>query len=199
MPMTDLDLVPAFANHKKTLHLLSEDKHNNASSEFLTDSPELAIAFDEVKSEYEFNCCGKHPSCFRSVDAILQVQGKIYFIEFKNEKICGDEIHLKISDTTIIFNDICSTSIDLLRKVCTFILVYNKDKNKLTKHEVESNILAAPYYNSIADNVEKLSSQPYHLVRFKLHRFRKTFFSDVFTFNETELKKFLTEHNLRVS
>lgn len=198
----NLNLIPIFVNHRKTLQVLSSDNHNQnvIDTQYMTDSSELAIAFDDVKEEYEFTHCNKIKNAFSSVDAILQFDTMIYFIEFKNGQIKNrveDQIHNKISDTILIFNELMHTTIDFERKNVEFILVYNEKKNRLTEKEETNNISNSPHFSSLSRSVNLLGNN--HLVRFKMHRFVQTFFLDVYTMDEGEFKNFLIEHNLRIS
>ena len=66
------------------------------------------------------------------VDAILQIDGKILFIEFKNGKIKdkqSDSIVIKILESLLMFCDIADCKISQVREVADLILVYNAEKN----------------------------------------------------------------------
>ena len=66
------------------------------------------------------------------VDAILQIGGKILFIEFKNGKIKdkqNDSIVIKILESLLMFCDIADCKISQVREVADLILVYNAEKN----------------------------------------------------------------------
>lgn len=200
--MINLNLFPIFINHRKTMQVLSSDNHdsNVANTQYMKNSPELAIEFDKVKEEYEFIRYDKAKDAFSSVDAILQLDRIIYFIEFKNGRInnkAEDQIHNKISDTTLIFNELMHTTLDFERKKVEFILVYNEKKNRLTEKEIINNISSSPYFSLLSESVNLLGNN--HLIRFRMHRFIRTFFLDVYTVDESEFKNFLIEHNLRIS
>ena len=79
--MNDLKEIEIFNRHLQTL--LSKDDSEN-SQQYMTDSEIVAISFDEVKAEYAAEFVSQAP---KSVDAILLIDGKILFIEFKNGKI----------------------------------------------------------------------------------------------------------------
>lgn len=128
-----------------------ECSYDSAADESMVDSDEKIINFDRVKTRY-MNSLGKSEECAASVDAVGEdVQGKVYFIEFKNGAIDDDNIRNKITESLLIYHDITHRTIQDTRKNTEFILVFNPDKIRLRPLERR------------AMNLARLSNVPCHL------------------------------------
>lgn len=130
--MINLDEIEYFSM-KDTLKNLSR----NAAS-YMTESDIMAISFDKAKEEYAKRYHLKVMPT--SNDALFQVKGRIFFVEFKdgnigyelqkNRKFRLDDIERKIYDSLFLFCDIANQHISDTRQYMTYILVYNHERNK---------------------------------------------------------------------
>ena len=114
--MIDFNAIKIFNRHLQTLKELSKDDSED-SQQYMTNSEIIAISFDDVKEEYSAEFVSQSP---KSVDAILQIDGKILFIEFKNGKIKdkqSDSIVIKILESLLMFCDIADCKISQVRKI----------------------------------------------------------------------------------
>ena len=96
-----------FVNNIKPLQILSRDDSNTNNIHYMVDSQISAIDFDKVKEIYAKGLgISQTPT---SIDAILPLEERFIFIEFKNGKINSEEkrnIKSKIKDSLLIFCDI---------------------------------------------------------------------------------------------
>lgn len=178
--MNDLKDIEIFNRHLQTLKELSKDDSEN-SQQYMTDSEIIAISFDEVKEEYATEFVSQAP---KSVDAILPIDEKILFIEFKNGKIKdkqSDSIVIKILESLLMFCDIADCKISQVREVADLILVYNAEKNPPHSQS----------FKNFADEIGKLAGEKN--IRFKLSRLKKIYFREVSTLTEAEFDKFLRD------
>lgn len=120
--------IELFNKYKSTIRDTSFDDNNNKR---LIDSNRECIDFDKVKEKYtkELNKIIDMPS---SVDAVILLENKFLFVEFKNENLRPDKnfpILKKAKDSFLIFGDITESKIKYIRENSIFILVYSKEKN----------------------------------------------------------------------
>ena len=97
-----------FTNNISTLKETSKDTSKvslGGIEQYLTDVQTNVINFDAVKTEYT-NKLGLSNSCACSVDALIVLDGKLAFIEFKNGKVVSRDLRLKVKDSLLIFCDI---------------------------------------------------------------------------------------------
>lgn len=117
-----------FSNNKNSLKEISKDDskiHSGGEIEYLSKSSKFAIDFDRVKSCY-FKEKDLLETYSASVDALFQSQdGKLYFVEFKNGTIDGDNITRKAKDSLFIFMDVTRTKFYEIRSDLSFLLVVN--------------------------------------------------------------------------
>lgn len=109
---------------------------------YMTLCRKTVVDFDRVKDVF-LNCLGESNEKAKSVDALV-MDNKIYLIEFKNGDARAEKhnIILKAKDSIAILNSIISQQIEFTRGNCIFILVYNKDKVKLSSKEMIAKKLA---------------------------------------------------------
>ena len=77
--MIDLTSFLEFRKHVKSIQSLSDDSQN---SQFLSDSHSCPIDFDAVNRQYCNAHIGSEDNA-KSVDALVLVNGRLTFIEFK--------------------------------------------------------------------------------------------------------------------
>ncbi len=172
--MIDIDSVPIFRDNKATLKSRSLD---NAEGEYMTESSIVATNFDDVKRIYT-NCLGHSDHDAYSIDALLQSQEAVVFIEFKNGKnIENSIIRWKAYDSLIMFNDLTDSTVKDSRKSIDLIVVYNKEKQK------------TPSRTEIGKTIMSLSGE--ELILFNLERYKGLYFHDVHTYSQDEFESYL--------
>ena len=175
----NLDSYPLLCQNKATLKETSKDTSNKDSPFHMTESERVVFDFDEIKRQYLLSL-GIQDNQQKSFDAILEHNGRIHFIEFKNggsKKDIINSIKGKVSEGLLIFCDIVSTSISFTRKYADFIVVYNAEKvNKSAKVKIQN-------------HVEKKSSDPYG--HFGIAKYRGLYFRDAKAFSMEQFEDFL--------
>ena len=196
-------------NHIKTLKELSKD---SAGDTFMIEDCRKAIDFDAVKGAYVKlceDCCipiekanPKNGDAYEakaySVDALFYADNNtIVFVEFKNGKLETSNVHNKVRDSLLIFNDITKKSLAEVRKNSEFILVYNKDLNK---NRIKKDIRI--FYDEVSplDFIHKHVAQKANLefIQFGVERFQGYCFTRVHTFNVTEMNDWLGKHQISI-
>ncbi len=171
-----------FNKNIQTLEQISLDKSNNA---YLVHSQLKAIDFDNLKRDYckQINA---HENNTSSADALLEHRGKLLMIEFKNgylSKMRRSDLEMmlknKMLHSLIMFCDITNKTTSYTRKKMIFILVYNEEKNKVSR-------------NYIKNHVVKKSKRK--LVRFGLDKFPESFYNEVLTLTPKEFKRYLEKN-----
>ncbi|UTC74370.1 hypothetical protein E4O03_09050 [Treponema sp. OMZ 792] len=182
-------------NFKTTLKNTSYDSANKI---YLSNLSIEVYDFDKIKDEYVNriikNYQGLSEGCFRSNDVLYRKENKLVFIEFKNgditSKLEKEKIRSKISESLLILADILNTTLSEIRKDCSYILVYNKNKNESFEKDRNSSI------NRIGSSIAALSGKK-HLIQ-DFYRY-KVFFDKVYTINETEFDYKKLESTVSVS
>lgn len=88
------NLASSFIIFKQAVSTLKETSKDDSSSdniEYMTECEKTAINFDRVKLKYAKKYFGNRNSAYKSVDALLQTDEMLYFIEFKNGVLSGEE------------------------------------------------------------------------------------------------------------
>ena len=194
--MIDLTSFLEFRKHVKSIQSLSDDSQN---SQFLSDSHSCAIDFDAVKREYCNAHIGSEDNA-KSVDALVLVNGRLTFIEFKNGNISSsqkkNDIKQKVYESLFIFHEISKIPLDTICSNLDFILVYNK-LNNVQGHKLQQ----SPSREAIFSVMSKKSKQS--IIRFSMDFLQSRVVSNVFTLNEIEfsslLKGSMISQGLRVN
>lgn len=163
---------------KTTLKETSKDDSDINNVVYMTDSDLLVTNFDAVKTEYTNNL-GLSENYAASVDALIQLEDTIYFIEFKNGNMKPEvkrNVRDKVRDSLLIYNDIEDSTIADNRTSVVFILVYNENKNKN-----KSGIVVNP--------VMKLANE--EIILFGMEKFKNLYFKEVHTYTESQFEDFL--------
>lgn len=171
----NLDDFELFRDNKNTLKNLSYDKTRD---EYMTESEEVAIAFDQVKRKY-CNSLQKSEDISDSVDAIYPIESGIAFIEFKNGNARQEKhkIKEKSDESIMIYCDITGQEISDTRQAAIFILVYNEENTKISPNDEKAVVMA------------KQSKLPYAIMGLNKHEglcYRK-----IFTMNQREFSVWL--------
>lgn len=184
------DKIEIFNKNISSFKETSKDT-DSGNIKYMTQSEVEVINFDKVKEDYVRDMKLSVTPC--SNDALyIGREGKLYFVEFKNGVMKKDKVfnvYQKIYDSLLILNDIIGENISFCREHLNFILVYNESKNPYengeTAKEDSAKVRIGKYFAAKANK---------KYVRFDLERFKKIYFSDVFTFTEKEFEKiFLAE------
>ena len=182
--MIDLTSFLEFRKHVKSIQSLSDDSQN---SQFLSDSHSCAIDFDAVKREYCNAHIGSEDNA-KSVDALVLVNGRLTFIEFKNGNISSsqkkNDIKQKVYESIFIFHEITKIPLYSICSNLDFILVYNK-LNNVQGHKLQQ----SPSREAIFSVMSKKSKQS--IIRFSMDFLQSRVVSNVFTLNEIEFSSLL--------
>lgn len=151
-----------------TLKSASMDTTNRKS---MCESSIKVVHFDKVPNEYSR---GKGWNGVpKSNDALyIDMEGKWYFIEFKNGEIQKDEIHRKLYDSLIMLMEWnIVPSFEFIRKNVNYILVYNGEK--YVSKALEENY---KYFMKLAQQEERL---------FGIEKFEGYLFNETHTYTQS--------------
>lgn len=141
----------------------------------MTESAIKVVNFDKIPNEYaRGKGWGGVP---KSNDALyIDVQGKWFFIEFKNGTIQKDEVYRKLYDSLIILTEWgIIPNFDFVRENINYILVYNGEKyGKIQKSEALEQSYG--YFMNLAQQEERL---------FELDKFESYLFNEVHTYTQS--------------
>lgn len=174
----NLDSYSLFFQNKDTLKEISADTSDPEATTYMTESDRMAIAFDEVKREY-LRALNQSDNLLESLDALLQHDGGIAFIEFKNgasKTEIKQSVSGKVPDSLLIFCDVVSESISFTRQNVDLIVVYNKEKISRSSRE------------KIRKYVTDKSHNP--LKRFGIAKYIGVYFRDAATYSMEEFDRF---------
>lgn len=121
-----------------------------------------------------------------SVDAIVDKDEKIYFIEFKNGDVNTKQIHSKAKDSLLIYAMLRNRLID--PKKCVFIVAYNEKKRGAPEKHRSDVIQPSPKRRLIAKRVMKKSGK--ELIQFGCSPLIM-YYGEVHTFDEREFSEYL--------
>ena len=186
--MINLELYSILQNNKASLRATSKDDSDPSSIQYMTSSETDAVNFDLVKRHYT-NEFGLSEDSITSVDAIIPLRDRILFIEFKNGKVNNRNIKDKARDSLLVFLDIIGKNTAFSRTNIDFIVVYNLEKNPLSKQVQNGQLQETPSRISIADHfMEKAGSE---FIRFDLERYKKLSFRNIHTYSKERFEKYL--------
>ncbi len=168
-----------FNKNLQSLKQISFDKSNN---DYLVTLKRQAIDFDNFKKDY----CRKihvHENNTSSADALMVHKGKLLMIEFKNgylSKMRSSDLEMmlknKMLHSLIMFCDVTNKTTSFTRKNMVFILVYNEEKNKVSKNYIKKHIAKKARTN---------------FLRFGLDKFPESFYNEVLTLTPKEFYRYL--------
>ena len=171
---------------KKNLSTFKETSYDKDGKipRYMTDSEIQVVNFDKVKGNYIKGMNLSNTPC--SNDALyLGEDKKFYFVEFKNGVMINPvvyNLHYKIYDSLLMFNDIVNENISFCRQNMYYVLVYNEERNSSVKGKKQEDSSKAVICKLIHKKADK------KFVRFGLERFEKMYFKEVFTYTESEFE-----------
>lgn len=178
------NLTDADEMFKKSVCTLKDASKDDCNGEYMTESDLRTIKFDSVKVKYAKKYFPGKTHEYKSVDALLQTNDNVYFIEFKNGKLGGEEraeVREKLSNTLLLFSDILETTFSKFRDHSIFILVYNSENVDGQKKS----------FNKIVQNVYERSELKNK--RFNLKKLAPFLVNNVETYTKEEFEVFLSQ------
>lgn len=130
--MINLKLYPILLDNRKSLRETSKDDSDPNDIQYMTSSETEVVNFDLVKRHY-VNGFGLSEDAITSVDAIVPLEDRILFVEFKNGQVNNRNIKDKARDSLLVFLEIIGENIAFSRSNIDFIVVYNLEKNPLPR------------------------------------------------------------------
>ena len=192
--MININNYKFFKNNLSTLKEISKD-NSKTIVEYMTESILPVVNFDGVKTEY-LKSFHLSDELAKSCDGLLCLNDKDIFIEFKNGKsINASEIKIKIKESLLILTAIITPDeIFEIKNKGTFILVYNKDKNPITKQEIkQKGIQESPSRDFLIRYSLNIGGQEF--IRYGLEKFDK-FFNEVHTYCQEDFEKYIKQFEI---
>lgn len=191
--MIDLALYPILRENRESLKNTSKDDSDPNDIQYMTFSEMNVINFDLVK-RYYVNGLNLSENAITSVDAVVQIENKILFVEFKNGGVNNRNIKDKARDSLLVFLGIIGKDITFSRSNIDFIVVYNLQKNPLPKQVRKGQLQETPSKVDIADYFMKKGGKEF--IRFDLERYEKLYFRKIHTYSKEKFEEYLQELNL---
>ncbi|WP_294728186.1 hypothetical protein [Fusobacterium nucleatum] len=192
--MININNYKFFKNNLSTLKEISKD-NSKTIVEYMTESILPVVNFDGVKTEY-LKSFHLSDELAKSCDGLLCLNDKDIFIEFKNGKsINASEIKIKIKESLLILTAIITPDeIFEIKNKGTFILVYNKDKNPITKQEIkQKGIQESPSRDFLIRYSLNIGGKEF--IRYGLEKFDK-FFNEVHTYCQEDFEKYIKQFEI---
>ena len=162
--MININNYEIFKSNLSTLKEISKDD-SEAVVEYMTESILPIVNFDGVKTEY-FKSLHLSDEEAKSCDGLLCLNNKDIFIEFKNE----------------------------IKNKGIFILVYNDNKNPITKQQIkQKDIEEASSSQYIKQYIFKKSGKEF--IRYGLEKFEK-YFNKVHTYCQEDFEKYIKQFEI---
>lgn len=147
--MIKLELYPILLDNRESLRETSKDDSDPNDIQYMTSSETEVVNFDLVKRHY-VNGFGLSEDAITSVDAIVPLEDRILFVEFKNGQVNNRNIKDKARDSLLVFLEIIGENIAFSRSNIDFIVVYNLEKNPLPRQVQKGQLQETPSRVSIA-------------------------------------------------
>ena len=192
--MIKIDNYEILKNNLSTLKEISKDD-SETIVEYMTESILPVVNFDGVKTEY-LKSFHLSDELAKSCDGLLCLNDKDIFIEFKNGKsINASEIKIKIKESLLILTAIIAPDeIFEIKNKGAFILVYNKDKNPITKQEIkQKGIQESPSRDFLIRYSLNIGGKEF--IRYGLEKFDK-FFNEVHTYCQEDFEKYIKQFEI---
>lgn len=192
--MININNYKFFKNNLSTLKEISKDD-SETIVEYMTESILPVVNFDGVKTEY-LKSFHLSDELAKSCDGLLCLNDKDIFIEFKNGKsINASEIKIKIKESLLILTAIITPDeIFEIKNKGTFILVYNKDKNPITKQEIkQKGIQESPSRDFLIRYSLNIGGKEF--ICYGLEKFDK-FFNEVHTYCQEDFEKYIKQFEI---
>ena len=192
--MININNYEILKNNLSTLKEISKDD-SETIVEYMTKSILPVVNFDGVKTEY-LKSFHLSDELAKSCDGLLCLNDKDIFIEFKNGKsINASEIKIKIKESLLILTAIIAPDeIFEIKNKGAFILVYNKDKNPITKQEIkQKGIQESPSRDFLIRYSLNIGGKEF--IRYGLEKFDK-FFNEVHTYCQEDFEKYIKQFEI---
>lgn len=141
--MIKLELYPILLDNRESLRETSKDDSDPNDIQYMTSSETEVVNFDLVKRHY-VNGFGLSENAITSVDAIVPLEDRILFVEFKNGQVNNRNIKDKARDSLLVFLEIIGENIAFSRSNIDFIVVYNLEKNPLPRQVQKGQLQETP-------------------------------------------------------
>ena len=192
--MIKIDNYEILKNNLSTLKEISKDDSETVA-EYMTKSILPVVNFDGVKTEY-LKSFHLSDELAKSCDGLLCLNDKDIFIEFKNGKsINASEIKIKIKESLLILTAIITPDeIFEIKNKGTFILVYNKDKNPITKQEIkQKGIQESPSRDFLIRYSLNIGGKEF--IRYGLEELKK-YFNEVHTYCQQDFEEYIKQFEI---
>ena len=192
--MININNYKFFKNNLSTLKEISKDD-SETIVEYMTESILPVVNFDGVKTEY-LKSFHLSDELAKSCDGLLCFNDKDILIEFKNgESIKPSEIKIKIKESLLILTAIITQDEILeIKNKGVFILVYNKDKNPITKQEIkQKGIQESPSRDFLIRYSLNIGGKEF--IRYGLEEFKK-YFNEVHTYCQQDFEEYIKQFEI---
>lgn len=186
--MINLELYPILLDNRKSLRETSKDDSDPNDIQYMTSSETEVVNFDLVKRRY-VNGFGLSEDVITSVDAIVPLEDRILFVEFKNGQVNNRNIKDKARDSLLVFLEIIGENIAFSRSNIDFIVVYNLEKNPLPRQVQKGQLQETPSRVSIADHFMGKASKEF--IRFDLERYERLYYRNIHTYSKEKFEEYL--------
>lgn len=176
----------------ENLDTVKNISYDSANDECMVNCREQIINFDKATNSY-LESINHGIDCISSCDGLVFTDDLWIFIEFKNGKVPKTDNYYKVKKkmphSLNVFCDILGINISTTREKMIFILVYNKDKNKISDSECQNNSNSKDF---IIDHVHGKAKEEF--VRFDLHKYKGVYFKEVHTFDVEEFCEYFYDN-----
>ena len=186
--MIDLYNFPILSECRTDLRETSIDDSDSNDIKYMTESKLEAVNFDQVKRKY-VNRLNLSEDCAKSMDAVVQKDGRIIFIEFKNGKVNNRDIKDKLRDSLLIFLDIVKKDLDYARTNVDCVVVYNQFKNPISVQSGKNYVQESRSRDIINDFIAGKADT--EIIRFDLERYKRLYYRQVHTYPIDRFEKYL--------
>jgi hypothetical protein len=162
---------------------INKPEAGTGDDRYMTKIQKMVVNFDKLKLDFVKNMALTNMPL--SCDALhYSSSNGLFLIEFKNgiiEALKNYEIKVKIFESLLLLSEILNATIKFTRDHLTFILVYNENVQHGQKQFEDTGI------NSIQTRLFSLAKT--RKIRFGLHRFKKLYFKEVYTYTKAEFNR----------
>ena len=186
--MIKLELYPILLDNRESLRETSKDDSGPNDIQYMTSSETEVVNFDLVKRHY-VNGFGLSEDAITSVDAIVPLEDRILFIEFKNGQVNNRNIKDKARDSLLVFLEIIGENIAFSRSNIDFIVVYNLEKNPLPRQVQKGQLQETPSRDSIADHY--MGKAIKEIICLDLERYQRLYNRNIHTYSKERFEEYL--------
>jgi hypothetical protein len=162
---------------------INKPETSTGDDRYMTISQKMAVNFDKLKLDFVKNMALTNIPL--SCDALYSSSSNgLFLIEFKSgiiEALKNYEIKVKIFESLLLLSEILNETIKFTRDHLIFILVYSENVPHGQKQFEDTGI------SSIQTRLFSLAK--IRKIRFGLHRFKKLYFKEVYTYTKAEFNR----------